>query len=145
MPCPTHALPLPCPCPCLALPLPRCALSAWSAIRFGSEEMFNFTSYPSLFVFKDGKMDHPYWGGREVEDMVFYMAAVARGEDPEEEERRRRPGLVHTSPGHIPARLPAYLPGNVHCQRKNPTRATPHPSPPLGDLRAVQGKDRQGA
>ena len=62
--------------------------------RFGAEDMFNFSAYPALFVFKDGKMDHPYWGGREVDDMVFYMSAVSKGLDPEEEEMKLRPGLV---------------------------------------------------
>lgn len=63
-------------------------------LRFGAEDMYNYSAYPALFVFKDGAMDHPYYGGREVEDFVFYMSAVARGQDPEEEEKKRRPGLV---------------------------------------------------
>lgn len=32
-------------------------------------------------------------GGREVDDMVAWMAAVARGKDPIEEEKKARPGL----------------------------------------------------
>jgi len=70
--------------------------------RYGSEEMFNFSSYPSLFVFKDGKMDHQYWGGREVDDMVYYMSAVSRGQDPEEEEKKRRPGLYKGKTDKVP-------------------------------------------
>jgi len=65
------------------------------AARFGAEDMYNFSSYPSLFIFKDGdlKNPEPYYGGREVDDIVFWMAAVARGLDPIEEEKKSRPGL----------------------------------------------------
>lgn len=61
--------------------------------RYGAEDMYNYSSYPALFVFKNGKMDHPYYGGRETEDIVFYMSAVAKGLDPWEEEKKLRPGL----------------------------------------------------
>jgi thioredoxin-like negative regulator of GroEL len=69
--------------------------------RFGAEDMYNFSSYPALFIFKDGdlKNPEPYYGGREVDDIVFWMAAVAKGLDPIEEEMKARPGLYkgHTT------------------------------------------------
>jgi len=34
--------------------------------RFGAPEVYNFSSYPALYVFKDGEMLDPYFGGREV-------------------------------------------------------------------------------
>ena len=58
----------------------------------GSPEVFNFTSYPSLFVFDRGEHDY-YMGGREAPEIVEYMAAVARGLDPLAEEAKRKPGL----------------------------------------------------
>jgi len=61
--------------------------------RFGAEDMYNFSSYPALFVFRNGEMESPYYGGREVDDIVFWMAALARGQDPIEEEKYGRPGL----------------------------------------------------
>jgi len=41
--------------------------------------MYNFSSYPALYVFKDGEMLDPYFGGREVDDLVFWMANLAKG------------------------------------------------------------------
>eukprot|EP00618_Florenciella_parvula_P036072 CAMPEP_0119474524 /NCGR_PEP_ID=MMETSP1344-20130328/5743_1 /TAXON_ID=236787 /ORGANISM="Florenciella parvula, Strain CCMP2471" /LENGTH=583 /DNA_ID=CAMNT_0007507845 /DNA_START=43 /DNA_END=1794 /DNA_ORIENTATION=- len=67
--------------------------------RFGAEDVYNYSSYPALFVFKDGKMDSPYYGGREVEDLVDHMTALANGKDPWEEEKKRRPGLYKTKCG----------------------------------------------
>ena len=42
--------------------------------------MYNFSSYPALYVFKDGEMLDPYFGGREVDDLVFWMANLAKSE-----------------------------------------------------------------
>ena len=61
--------------------------------RFGAPDVYNFSSYPALFVFRDGEMESPYYGGREVDDIVFWMGARARGQDPIEEEKYGRPGL----------------------------------------------------
>jgi len=49
-------------------------------------------AYPSLFVFRH--RDHQrYTGGREVDDLVFYMTAVSKGLDPAEEEKKSKPGF----------------------------------------------------
>ena len=85
--------------------------------------MYNYSSYPSLLIFRgnsggtDGqsaKCDwnegdnqpgakmHPgsrkdcwefYGGGREEEDIVFWMSTVAKGLNPYEEETKLKPGL----------------------------------------------------
>jgi thioredoxin-like negative regulator of GroEL len=83
-------------------------------LRAGAPEMFNYSSYPSLFVIKDGKYgggfpsmgnetrckelgycgEHEwYGGGRVADEIVFHMSAVARGLDPYDEEKKTRPGL----------------------------------------------------
>ena len=84
-------------------------------LRAGAPEMFNYSSYPSLFVIKDGKYgggfpsmgnetrckelgycgEHEwYGGGRVADEIVFHMSAVARGLDPYDEEKKTRPGNV---------------------------------------------------
>jgi FAD-linked sulfhydryl oxidase len=69
--------------------------------RFGAEDMYNYSSYPALFVFRDGEMESPYYGGREADDIVFWMAALARGQDPIEEEKYGRPGLYKGNHGDV--------------------------------------------
>jgi thiol-disulfide isomerase/thioredoxin len=71
-----------------SLPWP-CRLSG----RYGAPEHFNFTGYPTLMIFQNGSKTERYYGGHEVDDLVFWMAAVSKGLDPMEEEKRARPGL----------------------------------------------------
>lgn len=81
-------------------------------LRAGAPEMFNFSSYPSLFVIKDGQYGggwptkggkHEwYGGGREAEDIVFHMSAVAKGLDPYDEEKKLRPGLYKKDDDYDP-------------------------------------------
>jgi len=66
-------------------------------LRAGAPDMYNYTSYPSLFVFDKGEHT-PYYGGRTAEDIVFYMTAVAKGLDPHEEELKTKPGLYKDKP-----------------------------------------------
>ena len=61
-------------------------------LRAGADDMYNFTSYPSLFVLHSGSHER-YGGSRDADGIVFHMAAVARGLDPYEEEIKTRPGL----------------------------------------------------
>lgn len=86
-------------------------------LRAGAEDMFNFTSYPTLIVFKDedievanpdhwvkkykGKDWQYYGGGRDsAEDLVFYLSAIAKGEDPFDNERKTRPGFYKKGGKH---------------------------------------------
>lgn len=81
-------------------------------LRAGAPEMFNFSSYPSLFIIKDGQYGggwptkggkHEwYGGGREAEDIVFHMSAVAKGLDPYDEEKKLRPGLYKKDDDYDP-------------------------------------------
>jgi thiol-disulfide isomerase/thioredoxin len=92
-------------------------------LRAGAPEMFNFSSYPSLFVIKDGKYgggwpkmgnetrctelgycgEHEwYGGGRVADEIVFHMTAVAKGLDPYDEEKKTRPGLYKIEPDYDP-------------------------------------------
>lgn len=61
-------------------------------LRAGAPDMFDYQAYPSLFVFRHRKHER-YTGGREADDLVFYMSAVAKGLDPEEEEKKSKPGF----------------------------------------------------
>jgi len=70
--------------------------------RFGAPDMYNFSSYPALYVFEDGEMKDPYYGGREVEDIVFWMASLSKGLDPIEEEVKQRPGLYKKKTDALP-------------------------------------------
>jgi len=93
-------------------------------LRAGAEEMYNYSSYPSLLLFRGnsggptdgqsakckyeegdnrpGAKIHPgtrqdcwefYGGGREEEDIIFWMSTVAKGLNPYEEEGKLKPGL----------------------------------------------------
>jgi thioredoxin-like negative regulator of GroEL len=91
--------------------------------RAGAPEKFNFSSYPSLFVIKDGKYGggwpdmgnetrckeygycgkHEwYGGGRVADEIVFHMSAVAKGLDPYDEEKKLRPGLYKMDEDYTP-------------------------------------------
>ena len=48
-------------------------------LRAGAADVYNFHSYPALFVFDQGK-HHRYTGGLESEDIVAYMTAVSKGQ-----------------------------------------------------------------
>jgi len=86
-------------------------------LRAGAEDMFNFTSYPTLLVFKDkdipaanpdhwvksykGKDYQYYGGGRESSyDLIFYLSAIAEGKDPFDKERKTRPGFYKKGGKH---------------------------------------------
>jgi thioredoxin-like negative regulator of GroEL len=81
-------------------------------LRAGAPEMFNFSSYPSLFVIRDGEYGggwptkggkHEwYGGGREAPDIVFHMSALAKGLDPYDEEKKLRPGLYKKDDDYDP-------------------------------------------
>ena len=70
-------------------------------LRAGSPEMYNYSAYPALLVFQDGEHEF-YRGGREPEDIVFYMSALAKGLDPHKEEEKQRPGLYKKEPHYDP-------------------------------------------
>jgi len=86
-------------------------------LRAGAEDVFNFTSYPTMLVFKNddipvgnpehwvknyqGKQWQYYGGGREsAEDFIFYLTSVANGEDPFDNERKVRPGFYKKGGKH---------------------------------------------
>lgn len=86
-------------------------------MRAGADNMFNFTSYPTIIVIKKNKVPvvnkehwtHVYkkkrWqyygGGRETaDDFVFYLSALANGRDPFDEERYLRPGFYKKGGKH---------------------------------------------
>lgn len=87
--------------------------------RFGAEDMFNYSSYPALFVFRDGKMENPYYGGREIDDIVFYMTAVANDQDPFEEEKLRRPALYRDKTNIVTELVPETFNSTVLCPAKD--------------------------
>ena len=70
-------------------------------LRAGAPDMYNFTAYPALFVFKEGKHEW-FRGGRESHEIVDYMTAVAKGLDPIEEEKKSKPGLYKREPDFDP-------------------------------------------
>ena len=70
-------------------------------LRAGAPEMYNYSAYPALLVFQDGEHEF-YRGGREPEDIVFYMSALAKGLDPHKEEEKQRPGLYKKEPHYDP-------------------------------------------
>jgi thiol-disulfide isomerase/thioredoxin len=72
------------------------------AEAYGAVARYNFTSYPSLFVFKDGEMLSRFYGGREVDEIVPFMAAISKGLDPFDEEKRTRPGLYRLRTDAVP-------------------------------------------
>lgn len=86
-------------------------------LRAGAEDMFNYSSYPTLLVFRDDDVDYAkdehwpyeyrgkkygfYGGGRDsAQDIVDYMTAVAKGQDPFEAERMSRPGFYKKGGKH---------------------------------------------
>ena len=96
-------------------------------LRAGAEDMYNYTSYPSLFIWKQsekchsnvlipqemkdaGKGEQPTWcgkreryiGGREAHEIADYMTYVAKGLDPIEEEKKTKPGLYKKRPDFDP-------------------------------------------
>ena len=96
-------------------------------LRAGAEDMYNYTSYPSLFIWKQsekchssvlipqemkdaGKGEQPTWcgkreryiGGRDAHEIADYMTYVAKGLDPIEEEKKTKPGLYKKRPDFDP-------------------------------------------
>jgi len=70
-------------------------------LRAGAPEVYNYSAYPALLVFKDGKHER-YGGGREAHELIDYMTAVAKGLDPIEEEAKAKPGLYKREPDFEP-------------------------------------------
>eukprot|EP00960_Hanusia_phi_P050038 759951-Hanusia_phi.AAC.2 len=70
-------------------------------LRAGAPDVFDFQSYPALYVFRYGKHER-YLGGREASEIVLYMTSVARGLDPQEEERKAKPGLYKSKVDYDP-------------------------------------------
>lgn len=73
----------------------------------GSPEMWNFTSYPSMFIIDQEGFNDPYFGGKEAEAFVHHMTMIAQGKNQSEAsiewrkiERGARPGF--------------YKPGGLH-------------------------------
>jgi thioredoxin-like negative regulator of GroEL len=86
-------------------------------LHAGSEEMFNFTSYPTIIIIKKNRVkvaNKEHWprkflkrrwqyygGGRDTpDDFLFYVTALANNKDPFEEERHIRPGFYKTGGKH---------------------------------------------
>jgi len=45
--------------------------------------MWNFTSYPSMYIVQDGEVDD-FWGGHETAEIVHHMTEVANGKNQSE-------------------------------------------------------------
>jgi len=80
-----------------------------AAAQYGRKDLYNFTSYPTMITFTNGTLnnkyepfDGKYYGGREVDDIVFWMSSLAKGLNPIEEERKNRPGLYRTKTTAMP-------------------------------------------
>jgi thioredoxin-like negative regulator of GroEL len=88
-----------------------------NVLRAGSLEMFNYTSFPTILVFKHKKIKaaNPehwkrkykgrpwqyYGGGREhPDDFVFYLSAISQSLDPFDEERKIKPGFYKKGGKH---------------------------------------------
>jgi thiol-disulfide isomerase/thioredoxin len=56
-------------------------------LRAGAEDVFNFQSYPALFVFENGK-HRRYTGGLEAQEIVSYMSDVSKGLTSEEQAKK---------------------------------------------------------
>jgi len=61
-------------------------------------DVYNFHSYPALFVFDQGK-HHRYTGGLEPDDIVSYMTAVSKGQSIAIEQQAAR-GLFESLPNY---------------------------------------------
>lgn len=84
----------------------------------GSEEMWNFTSYPSMYIVQDGEVDD-YWGGHETEEIVFHMSEVAKGKNQTEAriayhdiEKRMKPGFYKDGGKHATPHIQELDPDN---------------------------------
>jgi len=60
----------------------------------GAPHKFNFTSYPSLFMYQNGKKE-PFYGDHGAHEMAAHVAALVKGLDPEKEVRK---SLLKTRP-----------------------------------------------
>jgi len=86
-------------------------------MRAGAEDMFNFTSYPTIIIVKKNRVkaaNKEHWtrtymkkkwqyygGGRDhPDDFVFYLTSLANGKDPFVEERTLRPGFYKKGGKH---------------------------------------------
>lgn len=86
-------------------------------LRGGAPDVFNYSGYPALLVFKTKKIEEAnpehwvkkynkkkwqfYGGGREhAEDFTFYLDCLARGKDPFKEERTLKPGFYKKGGKH---------------------------------------------
>ena len=97
-----------------------------------AEDMYNYSSYPSLLLFRGNSeptnrcpydedcppvkegCPHPgdrkgldcwefYSGGREQEDITFWMSTISKGLNPYDEEAKLKPGLYKDNHGPVTA------------------------------------------
>lgn len=80
--------------------------------------MWNFTSYPSMFIIQDGEVDD-YWGGHETEEIVFHMSKIAEGLNQTEAriayhdiEKRNKPGFYKEGGKHATTHIQELDPDN---------------------------------
>lgn len=85
----------------------------------GSEEMWNFTSYPSLYIIQDEEVDWYHGIGHEVEEFVHHMAETARGKNQTEArmsygdiEKARKPGFYKPGGKHESDQITELDPDN---------------------------------
>lgn len=72
----------------------------------GSEQNFNFSSYPSFYVIHRKKKEY-YAGPRTAEGMIFFMTQIANGRSQKQAykgwndvEKRKRPGIYRKGDSH---------------------------------------------
>jgi thiol-disulfide isomerase/thioredoxin len=109
------------------------------AFRAGSEEKFDFKSYPTIIIFKKNHVKvankehwtHHIWkkrwqyygGGRDTaEDFVFYITALVNGQDPFDAERALRPGFYKPGGKHESSAITELEPSGPDST--NPFNAT---------------------
>jgi len=89
-----------------------------AAYKAGSEEMWNFTSYPTIYIVQDGEVDD-YWGGHEAEEIVHHMSELSKGKNQTEArmswhdiEQGQKPGFYKTGGKHESDQITELDPDN---------------------------------
>eukprot|EP01045_Picozoa_sp_COSAG04_P001882 COSAG04_NODE_64_length_29689_cov_158.096992_28_plen_128_part_00 len=119
--------------------------------------MYNYSSYPSLLLFRGNSeptnrcpydedcppvkegCPHPgdrkgldcwefYSGGREQEDITFWMSTISKGLNPYDEEAKLKPGLYKDNHGPVTA-PPPPPPTHTHTTTTTATHTLCHASP----------------
>jgi len=87
--------------------------------KAGSPEMWNFTSYPKMYIVQDGEVDD-YWGGHETAEIVHHMSEVARGKNQSEArwsyhliEKGLKPGFYKPGGKHESDQITELNPDNI--------------------------------